>query len=333
MKKFFLSMSAVALLLTSCNKDDSNNSTASELKLVTTSNSSGKVSVTDLTTTSPTVKSFTIPSMDADGAYYSGSTDEIIVASRSNNKLEVYGGVENAMTTNSLSLTLGLSTGADFSNPREIAVFGDKVVVTQDQSTLNGNVNRLFVYQKSSTALTLINTYTVDFKVWGITLNQNTLYAVADLTADVAVFDNFFANANGNITPTKRVTIQGIVRTHGITYSAADNTLVLTDIGDATVDSDGGIVVINNFTSVLSSTANSGTIATTSQIRISGSQTKLGNPVDVAYDNVTNKIYVAERLNAGGQVLVFVKPTANGNTAPIDSRTETAVSSVFLFRG
>jgi hypothetical protein len=132
--------------------------------------------------------------------------------------------------------------------------------------------------------------------------------------------------------PSKRVTIEGLVRTHGITYSSVENTMVLTDVAAATSDSDGGIIIINNFSSVFSSTANNGTIAMSSQLRIYGPNSMLGNPVDVAYDNVTKMIYVAERVNGGGRVLTFSVPTTSGDFTPVMNRLEPGCAAVFLLR-
>ncbi len=146
------------------------------------------------------------------------------------------------------------------------------------------------------------------------------------------VFNNFFANSNGAITPTKRVTIEGLVRSHGITFSTVDNRMVLTDVGLASSDADGGVIIINNFSSVLAATSNLGTIALSSQIRLYGPNSTLGNPVDVSYDDVTEQIFVAERLNGGGKLLTFSLPTANGDATPTISRTELGISSVFLIR-
>ncbi|MCR5862724.1 hypothetical protein LRS05_11485 [Flavobacterium sp. J372] len=59
----------------------------------------------------------------------------------------------------------------------------------------------------------------------------------------------------------------------------------------------------------------------------------LGNPVDVAYDNVAKRIYVAERLNGGGRVLTFASPsTGTFDTAPLQNRAEPGVSAVYLSR-
>lgn len=108
--------------------------------------------------------------------------------------------------------------------------------------------------------------------------------------------------------------------------------MILTDVGSAASDSDGGLIIINNFSSVLAATPNMGTIATSSQIRLYGPNSTLGNPVDVSYDDVTEQVYVAERLNAGGKLLTFNLPTANGDATPTMSRQEAGISSVYLIR-
>ncbi|MCZ8196710.1 MAG: hypothetical protein O9267_03775 [Flavobacterium sp.] len=330
---FFLAVFTASFV--SCNNDDDMPSTIpveSEFKLVTASNTSGKVTLSDLSQITPSVMSFMIPSTDADGVYYDSDLDEIVLASRTNNVLEVYGNVDNAIMSASSSLTLSYSSTSNFNNPREIAVSGNKVVVTQDQNAANSNTNKLLVYQKTSNGFTLLNDYTVDFKNWGIFLDGNTLYATADLTGDIIVFENFFSNANGTITPTKRITIEGLVRTHGIFYSAKDNRMILTDVGSATSDNDGGLIVINNFSSIVSSTANLGTISMSNQMRVYGPNSSLGNPVDVAYDYETNNIYIAERLKDGGKLLTFSMPTTNADMMPINSRLEPGISSVYLLR-
>lgn len=336
MKRIILSISAVAFLLTSCSNEEGTimEPTASpELKLITTSNTTGKVSFTNLLETSLTAKTLTVNSLDADGAYFNSETDELMLASRTNNTLQLYKGLNASVKNNTDALLLQSSTSnTDFNNPREIAVSGDKVIVTQDQNAANANTNKFIVYRKTNNGFTLLNTYTLNFKVWGIHIEGTTLYAVADLTGDLLVFDNFFSNTNGSILPTKRVTIEGLVRTHGITFSAADNRMILTDVGSATSATDGGIIVINDFSSKIAATANLGTITLSNQVRIYGPNSTLGNPVDVAYDSVTDKIYIAERLNAGGTVLTFTLPTTTSDAAPLNTRAEAGASSVYLIR-
>lgn len=344
MKNFLIACALASFLLTACNNDDaalvSENpppvdatpTPARELKLVTSSNTSGKVTFSDLLAASPIVKSVSVSGLDSDGIFFDSGKDQIVLASRTNNRLESYLGLRNSIISGTDNLMLAFSSTSDFNNAREIAVIDDKVIVTQDQNTANGNINKILVYQKTASSFNLMNTYTVDFKVWGIHIEGSDLYAVADLTSDIVVFNNFFSNPSGNITPSKRVVIEGLVRTHGITFSAADNRMILTDVGSATSATDGGLVIINNFSSVFMATANMGTITTGNQIRVYGPTSLLGNPVDVAYDNVSKNIYVAERLNGGGQVLTFSLPTSNGDYAPTSSRIEAGVTAVYLVR-
>lgn len=290
------------------------------------SNTSGMVTMVDADgLTDVSVKQKNIASMDADGIYYNDERNEIILASRTTNRLEVYQKKGNG------SLEIKTTSTSDFTNAREIAVSGNMIVVAQDADpALNGNMNRLFVYERTPSGIRYRNTYDVDFNLWGIHAEGNALWAVADNTSDIVYFENFFANANGKIQPTKRVTIEGIVRTHGITYSKEDNKMVLTDVGDGAVADDGAIVVISNFSSVFAGTANRGTIGASAQVRIAGSNTMLGNPVDVAYDNDTKYIYVAERANEGGKVLIFKMPTANGNPMPGYSKNVAGAAAIYL---
>ena len=334
MKKLLISCTVLAMLLSSCSSDNDDNSSSNpELTMVTSSNTSGKVTYVNLLDPSVMVKSFTISSLDAEGISYNPMSDTLIVASRTNNRLEAYSGVKAASSSGATSLSLSINgSNLDFTNARETAVSGNKVVVVQDQLASNGLVNKLLVYQKTATGFTLLNSYTTSFKLWGIHMEGNDLYAVVDLTGDIVQFKNFMSNASGAITATKRVTIEGIVRTHGITYSAKDDLMILTDVGSATSDTDGGLVFIKNFMSVFASTANMGTIAMSNQIRIYGPNSQLGNPVDVGYDNVTNTTYVAERLNGGGKVLSFANATVSGDATPLAVRTETGVTSIFVIR-
>ena len=332
MKKLFMSSAFLILLFASCDNNDSNTSSA-EATLVTSSNTTGKISYVDLLTPNAMVKSFTIGSIDAEGISYNSDTDAVIVASRTNNRLETYSGLKTGFKAGTDNLTASLnSLTGEFSNARETAVSGDMVVVVRDQILSNGNMNKLFVYKKTATGFDLLKTFTTDFKLWGIHMVGADLYAVADLTGDIVLFKDFMSRTTGMITATKRVTIAGLIRTHGITYSAVDDVMILTDVADAASATDGGLVLIKNFSSVFASTAASGTIALSNQIRIYGPNSKLGNPVDVAYDSVTNYIYVAERLNAGGQVLTYAYPMTSGDFAPINARAELGVTSIFLLR-
>ncbi|MDK2772653.1 MAG: hypothetical protein KYX68_10575 [Flavobacterium sp.] len=330
MRKLLLS-AAIIFALVSCSNDENNDK--NYVRLVTASNTSGMMSYQDLNDSNGIVYSFSLNGVDNDGIYLDKNSMDVIVASRSNNRLEYYKNLEDAISGEANDIMLSsFSSNTEFNNPREIAVYNDKIIVTQDQSAANNNTNKLFVYQKSLNGFSLLNEYTVDFKLWGIHLQGNDLYAIADLTSDLVYFENIFNNASGMITPTKRVTIEGLVRTHGITHSSSDNVMILTDVASAASDSDGGLVIIENFSSVFSSTANMGTIAMSNQKRIYGPNSTLGNPVDVAYDSNTNRIYVAERANGGGKVLTFSYPSMSGDVMPITSRLEPGVASIYLLK-
>jgi hypothetical protein len=180
MKKTIFILSLLSVVMVSCS-DDSNNamnaerSANKEFTLFTTSNTTGKVSVTNLNESMPTTYSFAVASTDADGAYYFDDSDELILASRSNNRVESYGAVYDAVAANAVTLPLSYNSTSNFTNAREIAVYGDKVVVAQDQNAANGNTNKFIVYQKTDSGFTLLNTYNLNFKIWGIHLEGNTL--------------------------------------------------------------------------------------------------------------------------------------------------------------
>ncbi|RTY96592.1 hypothetical protein EKL32_00580 [Flavobacterium sp. GSN2] len=124
------------------------------------------------------------------------------------------------------------------------------------------------------------------------------------------------SNTSGKITLTNLLTTTPIVK---LFASAASVT-------------DGGLIIIKNFSTVFASTAAAGTIAVTNQVRIYSSNSLLGNPVAVAYDSVTKNIYVAERLNVGGQVLTYSFPVASDDFAPVNARAEAGVTSIFVLR-
>ena len=117
--------------------------------------------------------------------------------------------------TDLANIAADFSGSAELASPREIAVFGNKVVVSSNSE------NKFYVYEYNGSSFSLLNTFDAGFNTWGITFMGNSLLAVVDNTSDLAVYDNFLTafSADGAITPTKRITVEGIVRTHGIDYS------------------------------------------------------------------------------------------------------------------
>ncbi len=296
-------------------------SMASTTRLYTTSTANGNVTVYD--GSGATLKTILTASTATEGIYYNAMNDAMIQASRSGMALGYYSGFSSVL--DAATIAADFTSGAVLASPREIAVFGDKVVVSSNTE------NKFYVYQYNGSSFTLLNTFDAGFNTWGITFMGNTLLAVVDNTSDLAVYDNFLTEytMDGAITPDKRITIEGIVRTHGIDYSEADDVLVMTDIGDAAdANTDGGFQVTQGFTAKLAALDNGSTLSLSEQTRVAGAATQMGNPIDVAYDHKTKTVFIAEIGN--GKVLAFADAlNAMGNVAPAVSN-DLAVSCFYL---
>ncbi|MEZ5448034.1 MAG: hypothetical protein R3E89_03085 [Thiolinea sp.] len=82
---------------------------------------------------------------------------------------------------------------------------------------------------------------------------------------------------------------------HGIVYMADDDRLIVSDVADPASADDGSIYVFDSASSL------SGAVTPSRTLR--GAATHLGNPVDLALMGDT--LYVAEKANEGGRILVF----------------------------
>ena len=330
---------AACIGITSCSDDDDNNNggnTNNEtISVYASNNSNGNISVYDFESgQNVDSKTLITASVAADGVYYDSSTASVFQASRSTNSLEGFGNISDVATGSTLPTDF---TGTnDMSSPREVAVKGDLFVVADnadvdgDESTPDG---KLYIYTFSGSSFTLRNVITTDFKLWGITFNGDDLYAVVDATNELAIYSNFLANqSNVTLSATKRIAIEGIVRTHGITYNSSSDTLVMTDIGDAAnVEDDGAIHIIEGSTNKINAISNGGTMPVAgNQVRISGSATLLGNPVDVAYDSENDIIYIAEAGNGGGRILGYSNFSSGGNLTPFFNSSLASASAVYL---
>ena len=256
---------------------------------------------------------------DADGIYYDQAADVLYQLNRTDNVINAYSSVSS-------SLTLTATSSSDFANGREIAVVGNKLVVAQDASPANGDQNRLLVYTISPTMITLDKIYDVSINLWGIHADGNTLYAVVDNSSMVATFNDFFSQPAGALAPSSTVSVDGLVRTHGITYDPIDDIMILTDIGDPTNATDGFLIVVRDFATASAD----GSISAAEQFRAGGPVSQLGNPVDVAFDKAQNRVYVAERASEGGKFLCFKLPNANGSIVPRYSAPMAGASAVNL---
>ena len=331
-----------ALFFTACDKDDEIDLDLRDVDLFTSSNTSGTIETYDFSEINDdddmtvTSKSNTVPYADADGIYYDDSNDRLIQVSRTDNRVYAYNDFKDLADGAAATPSLSGPEGA-FTNARGITFGRNRVIVAQDGNDANNNENKIIIFNVEDDRITLRNTYTVDFNLWGVHVEDETLYAIEDNSNRVAVFNEIFDNLDGAITPSKVVAIEGIVRTHGLHFSDAigEDLMILTDVGSADSDNDGKIIFIEDFDDLLDNTENNGTIALSEQMVISGQNTQLGNPVDVEWDHLQNQVFVAERKRDGGLVLVFDMPENTGTTSPtpIFSRASPGIASVALDLG
>ncbi len=268
---------------------------------------------------------FSNVSPNADGIYYDEGADILYQVNRTNGSVNSYGSV-NANLSAGMRPQYLMSSSANFSNGRELAWSNGRLVVAQDANDGNGNTNKLVVYSANNGAITFQQSYNVDINLWGIHAEGETLYAVVDNSNRLAVYDNFFSNTGTSISASRTIAIDNLVRTHGITYIADRDMMLLTDVGAASSPTDGAYIVIRNFMAASSD----GVISSNEQIRIAGDATWLGNPVDIAYDAGTDMVFIAERANGGGRILGYTLPSASGNTAPIYNNLFAGASAVYL---
>jgi hypothetical protein len=323
--KALLSFSLLALV--SCEDDEMMDFDMHGATLFVTSNASGAINTYEFKDDGGVeMNSFTTLSTGNEGIHYDDASDELIVASRSALQVNVYGGVSGVLMNPSLSLDLGGSGSADLMNPRAMAVNGNTVVIADNQQ------NQFFVYTRSGNSLMLKNTFDIGFAVWGVEFIGDDLFAVVDKTSDLAVFNNFSSNSiDGMLQASKMVTIEGIVRTHGLAYDMMNDMMVMTDIGDAAnTEDDGGFHLIEDFSSTFNNTSDGGTIEMSAQTRVAGAATMMGNPIDVAYDAESGTVYIAEIGNGGGRVLGFSNYGNGGNVPPSWNVSLSGASSLYL---
>lgn len=333
-KLLLLLLALTAVSFTSCEDDDDilGMDFNDDGTLFMSSNTNGLVGVIDTRDSdNREIFTFTAAGTDSDGLYFDERGDGLLYqVNRSNNSLVQYEDVLDDLNDDEgVNISLQ-STSGGFSNGRGLAAIDNVQFLVANDDTDddddNDDGNQLVLYSNTNgDALTVSATYDVDFNLWGIQYESGVLYAVVDNSDSVAIFNNLFDTNDGDTaTPDRFIKIDGIGRTHGLEYFPSEDLMLLTDIGDAGSDSDGAIIVIRNF-----STLTGDTVPNTSYTRIAGSNTQLGNPVDVAYDEENEMIYVAERAKNGGMILSF-DLDATGNATPRTTGMFPGISSLYL---
>lgn len=335
---FFFLFGFALITLSSCKKydDDMMIDDNDIADLYVSSNLSGQVGIFDFNHMGGvSMKSATVMNADADGIYYDKKNDILYQLDRSNNRINAYYNASDIDDGDMLSPDV-MST-SDFINGREIAVSGNWLVVAQD-ATDAVPLNKFYLYKIRPGMITLEKEFDSPINLWGIHAEGNNLFAIQDNSDTLAVFRNFFLQPSGKLQDPIKLQIEGIVRTHGITYDIENDIMVLTDVGSGADPEDGALHIIENFAAKsaaalkvgTSAQSKTGTISLADQVRIAGGSTLLGNPVDVAYSNAAGSIYVAERANNGGRLLVFDYPTMGGDVAPDFNMDFSGASAVYL---
>lgn len=299
--------------------------------LYVTSNTTNNIGVVNFVPNSLFLSSYSISSNNNEGIFYDKDADELVIVSREQKAINTYGNIKDRTSG---ELNLMLSSNAVLESPRDIAVKGD-VYVVSDNADVDGDPTtedgRFFVFTRDSNGYALRNTVTVDYSVWGIQFIGDDLYTVVDNSGDLAVLKNFITTYTTDIiaVPDKRITLEGITRIHGICEDKGN--VVLTDIGDETNDHDGAFHFIGGFISKFNDTPDGGTLDLLGkQVRVSGAMTKMGNPVGVDYDHERRTVYIAERTNNGGSVLLFTDFGIGGNMQPSFQEPFAGASSLYF---
>ncbi len=328
-KLSLLFLAAIAFTFASCDDDDDNilgGQIGDSGTVFLSSNTSGMVGILDVEDTPLAIETFMARGTDADGIYYEENEGNIYQINRTSSTIVEYNDVIDDLDDPN-GVDIESESSSDFSSGRGLAVMNDMLVVANDAGS-DTIGNAFYRYEiTGDKEISYVGMHPTNINLWGIQFFGNSLYAVVDNSDSVAVFNNFLSNAAGDtVMPSRYIQIEGLTRTHGLEYNNRDDVMILTDIGDADSDADGAIIIIEDFTSLTGNV-----ITEADYTRISGPATMLGNPVDVDYDPETGRIYVAERANNQGMLLIF-DMGMSGDVAPAETLSFPGLSSLDLYR-
>lgn len=303
------------IILSGCTKDDNEPMPQSTVSRLYVSNADTDASVSNTLIYDPADQSkfkepykFISLLPDANGIFFDPYSGTVFQVSRKNKNIKTFEVKTDGSLANKNSfIDEGLTSAREMAFNRSLDIL---YVASNADSAI-------YVYEKASTLKGTVSAskkLKLNGQPWGIHLDDDRLFVVIDQArAEVQLFEGASALVVGTIIPTKKIIVTGATRLHGITYSPERDVLILTDIGEPVLpgfDADGSVYIIAG--------ANASFTAGTAVIpskTIRGINTGLGNPVDVAWDDRTDKdlIYIAEK--ARRKILVF-KFTNNGNVAP-----------------
>jgi hypothetical protein len=205
------------------------------------------------------------------------------------------------------------NTNTGFVNPKGITPLGNTGLIFVANV---GASNGLVVGRAAAGDQAPVATVALAASPWDAVYDDtNDRLFVALTNGSVAVFDDFTNGfgAGGATRSFSSSTAAATSNLHGIDYDAASDRLVVSDVGAgsssvAGFDTDGLLYVFEQASTL------SGSV--TPSVSISGSASRLGNPVDLLIDGTD--VRIAEKANGGGAILIFnnVFVSSGGNVAP-----------------
>ncbi|WP_024612230.1 hypothetical protein [Pseudoalteromonas sp. TB64] len=229
------------------------------------------------------------------------------------------------------SIISGANTG--LISPKGLDVASDSGMVLVAENNADTPSISIFSTCTTGDASPLMTlTFANNARPWDVDYDVTTDRAFVALTnGTVAVFDEVksklmagttnIAIEDRLITPANTGTaVEAPSNIHGIDYDSVSGSLILSDVGSATVADDGKVYVLNNVATA-SGLVN---ISTT----ISGPNTLLGNPVDIMYSGTD--LYVAEKSNNVVMRFNNILSSAGGNISADESAAFAAPESVAI---
>lgn len=276
--------------------------------------------------------SYRTEAKDGNGVFYYSAKKELYQLSRAKKTIYVF---DDAAALAENPIPARTITDNTLSSGREITYDKQRdILYVANNSDSTIRVYKNFSYRSGNVTGKVLK---ISGQPWGIFYDDisNSLIVLIDQAAmRLDIFDNP-ASLSGTVTASRSLNITNrpngtFSRLHGLTFDAMADVLLVTEIGEATApvtptdgkpafNADGGIYVIKNAASKLASGGNVAADAV-----IYGSNTMLGNPVDIAFGKVNgfNAMFVAEKANK--KILAF-RLNDSGNIAPY-SAVNTSIS-------
>jgi hypothetical protein len=236
---------------------------------------------------------------------------------------------ENIDHTKQDSALAASMTNIEVKNARDIAVSGNRIIVSSE-AVGSTDSNKFYVYESNGHSISLTKVFETDSKHRGIFISGSTLYAAMDNSNSIAVYNNFFDKFEGVLTADDVFVVEGAKALRGVTYDEVDDTLFLTDVGNPLIDGDDAIHTINNFSVKYKGMGSYGVLAAADIKTITGSNSMLGNPVDLEYSNIGKVLYAAEHRANGFMPLGFPATPTTGDFASKIKKSSSGISSIHL---